>query len=43
MTRIINYKDTLFERSNLTSICDEPTFETLHKIQNETKSNDKVV
>ena len=31
MTRNINYRDTLFERSNLTPIRGEPTFETLQK------------
>ena len=28
----INYKDTLFERSELTPIHGEPTFETLHNL-----------
>ena len=43
MTRNINYKDTLFERANLTLIRGEPTFKTLHKLQNEIKSNSKAV
>ena len=43
MTRIINYKDTLFERANLTPIRGEPTFETIHKLWNEIKSNAKAV
>ena len=43
MTSNINCKDTLFERSNLTPICGEPTFETLHKLQNEIKANSKSV
>ena len=43
MTNNINYKDTLFEWSNLTPICGEPTFETLHKLRNEIKANAKSV
>ena len=43
MTRYINYKDTLFERTNLTPICGEPTFETLHKILDKIKANVKSV
>ena len=43
MTISINYKDTLFERANLPPICGEPTFETLHKLQNEIKENAKFV
>ena len=43
MKRNINYKDTLFERANLTPICGEPTFETLHKLRNEIKLNSKAV
>ena len=43
MTSNISYKDTLFERSNLTPIRGEPTFETLHKLRNEIKANAKAV
>ena len=35
----INYKDALFKRANLTPIHGEPTFEMLHKLQNEIKYN----
>ena len=35
MSSKINYKDTLFERANLTPIRGEPTFEMLHKLRNE--------
>ena len=37
----ISYKDTPFEQANLTPICGKPTFETLHKLQNEIKANTK--
>ena len=43
MNRSINYKDTLFEWANLTSIRGEPNFETLHKLQNKIKENTKYV
>ena len=43
MTSTINYKDILFEWGNLTTIRGEPTFEMLHKIQNEIKANAKSV
>ena len=43
MTSNINYKDTLFERADRTPIRGEPTFKTLHKLQNEIKSNAKAV
>ena len=43
MTSNINYKDTLFKRANLTPICGEPTFETLHKHWNDIKENSKTV
>ena len=43
MTSNINYKDTLFERSNLTPIRGKPTFKTLHKFWNEIKANSKSV
>ena len=39
MTRNINYKDTLFNQANHTSIRGKPTFETLHKLRNEIKAN----
>ena len=39
----INYKDTLFKRANLTPICGEPNFETLHNIQNYIKADIKSV
>ena len=43
MSSNINYKDNLFDRSNLTPIRGEPTFETLHKLRNEIKANAKSV
>ena len=43
MTSNINYKDTLFERANLTPICGKPTFETLHKLWNKIKANTKSI
>ena len=43
MTRTINYKDTLFHPSNLTPIRGKTTFKTLHKLQNEIKTNSKSV
>ena len=43
MTRNINYKDILFERSNLTPIRGEPPSKTHHKIRNEIKANTKAV
>ena len=43
MASSINYKDTLFERSNLTTNRGEPTFETLHKLQNKIKANEKYI
>ena len=43
MTININYKDTLFEWSNLTPICGKPTVEMLHKLWNEIKANTKYV
>ena len=39
MMRNINYKDTLFEQTNLTPTRGEPTFETLHKLCKEIKAN----
>ena len=35
----INYKYNLFEKSSLTPIRGEPTFETLHKLWNKIKAN----
>ena len=43
MTRTIHYKDTLFEQDKITPISVKPTFETLHKLQNEIKANAKSV
>ena len=43
MMKFINDKDTLFEKSKLTPIRGEPTFEMIHKIRNETKANAKSV
>ena len=43
MTSNIYYKETLFERANLTPIRGETTFETLHKIRNEIKAYAKAV
>ena len=39
----INYKDTLFEQGNLTTIRDKSTSEMLHKLWNEIKANAKAV
>ena len=39
MTSTVNYRDTHFERANLTPIRGEPTFETVHKLWNEIKAN----
>ena len=39
----INYKYTLFDQANLTPILGKPTFETLHKLRNEIKTNAKAV
>ena len=36
----INYRENLFEKAKLTPIRGEPTFKTLHKLQNEIKDND---
>ena len=43
MTCIINYKETIFERANLTPICVKPTFEALHKLWKVIKANAKAV
>ena len=39
MESSINYKDTLFERSNPTPICGKPTFKTLHKLWKKINAN----
>ena len=39
MASTINYKDTIFERSNLTPICGKSTFEILYKLRNKIKAN----
>ena len=41
MKSSINYKDTLFERGNLTPIRGKPTFKILHNIRNEINANTK--
>ena len=41
MTSNVNYKDTLFEQANIATIHCKPTFETLHKLLNEIKSDAK--
>ena len=43
ITSNINYKDTLFCRSNFTPIHGEPTFKTLHKLWKNIKANFKSV
>ena len=43
MTSSTNYKDALFKIANLTPIHGKPTFETLHKLQNDIKANAKSV
>ena len=43
MTISINYKDTLFEKANLTPISGKPTFKMLHNLQNEIKANVKAI
>ena len=39
MTSKVNYRDTHFDRSNLTPIRGEPMYETVHKLWNEIKAN----
>ena len=39
MASTVNYRDTHFERSNLTPIRGEPTYETVHKLWNKVKAN----
>ena len=43
MASSINYKDTIFDQSNLTPVHGEPTFKTIHKLQNKIKANAKAV
>ena len=43
MASSINYKDTLFEQTNLTTIRGKPIFETLHKLWNDIKAHAKSV
>ena len=37
-TSFVNYKDSYFEHPFLTTICREPTFETLHHLKNKLKA-----
>ena len=39
MTSTVNYRDTHFERANLTPIYGKPMHDTLHKLWNKTKAN----
>ena len=43
MAYTVNYRDTHFDRANLTPICGEPTYETVHKLWNEVKANARSV
>ena len=43
MTSTVNYRDTHFERANLTSIRGKPTYETFHKLWNKIKANARSV
>ena len=43
MSSTVNYRDTHFERANLTPIRGEPTYETVHKLWNEVKANARSV
>ena len=43
MTSTVNYRDTHFERDNLTPIPGKPTYETVHKLWNEIKANARPV
>ena len=38
-TSSVNYKESYFDHPVLTSICGEPTYETLHHLKNELKAN----
>ena len=43
MISTVNYRDTHFERANLTPIRGKPTYETVHKLWNEIKANARSV
>ena len=43
MTSTVNYRDTYFDRVNLTPICGKPTYETVHKLWNKFKANARSV
>ena len=43
MTTTVNYRETHFERANLTPIHGEPTYETVHKLWNKIKANARSV
>ena len=43
MTSTVNYRDTHFERDNLTPIPGKPTYETVHKLWNEVRANARSV
>ena len=43
MASTVNYRDTHFERANLTPIRGKPMYETVHKLWNEVKANARSV
>ena len=43
LTSFVNYKDSYFEHSVLTTIRREPTYETLQHLKNELKANESSV
>ena len=43
MASTVNYRDTHFERANLTPIRGEPTYDTVHKLWNKVKANARSV
>ena len=43
MTSTVNYRDTHFERANLTTIRGKPTYEKVHKLWNKIKANARFV
>ena len=43
MASTVNYRDTHFERAQLTPICGKPTYDTVHKLWNEVKANARSV
>ena len=43
MASTVNYRDTHFERANLTPICGKPPYETVHKLWNKDKANARSV